>query len=367
MLRAARLGVSRFPSARSRTVDHIVPTQRSAAAVPRRDGRRDDCRRSSATAATSASACSAPDERHAGHRPRHRPGARADAAGHDDRVRRQPHLDARRARRDRVRHRHVAGARRARVAVPGARSAEGPPHRRQRPAAPRRLREGRDPRRSSAGSACKGGVGFAYEYGGDTIDAHDDGRADDDLQHVDRRRRARRLRQPRRDDVRLPARAAVRAAGRRVRARGRAGGVRWRRIRDARVRRPRSTFDAASIEPTVTWGINPGQSVGVDEPIAGGRRRRSARVHGVHARAARVQGTQIDVAFIGSCTNGRLSDLRGGGAHRPRPPRRAAREGAGRAGIAGGAAAPPKREGWTRSSSTPASSGAAPAARCAWR
>ena len=57
------------------------------------------------------------------------PGARADAAGDDDRVRRQPHLHARRARRDRVRHRHLAGARRAGLAVPGARSAEGAAHR----------------------------------------------------------------------------------------------------------------------------------------------------------------------------------------------------------------------------------------------
>ena len=36
---------------------------------------------------------------------------------------------------------------------------------------------------------------------------------------------------------------------------------------------PDATFDddvsipAAEIEPTVTWGINPGQSVGVNEPI----------------------------------------------------------------------------------------------------
>ena len=75
-----------------------------------------------------------------------------------------------------------------------------------------------------AGSASKGGVGFAYEYAGDTIDAHVDGRADDDLQHVDRGRRARRLRQPRRDDVRLPARPAVRAAGRGVRPRRARGG-----------------------------------------------------------------------------------------------------------------------------------------------
>src|SRR6185436_7919349 len=31
----------------------------------------------------------------------------------------------------------------------------------------------------------------------------------------------------------------------------------------------RVTFDAAAIEPTVTWGINPGQSVGVNEAIEG--------------------------------------------------------------------------------------------------
>ena len=75
----------------------------------------------------------------------------------------------------------------------------------------------------------------------------------------------------------------------------------------------------ASIRPTVTWGINPGQSVYVDEPLPspatadGSDRagdRRSARLHGVHRRAARFSGTRIDVAFVGSCTNARLSDLR---------------------------------------------------------
>ena len=126
----------------------------------------------------------------------------------------------------------------------------------------RRLREGRHPRRSSGGSACKGGVGFAYEYGGDDDRRDVDGRADDDLQHVDRRRRARRLRQSRRDDVRVPAGPAVRAAGRGVRSRACAW---WRSMASDRgrgVRRSRSTIDAAAIEPTVTWGINPGQSVG---------------------------------------------------------------------------------------------------------
>ena len=80
---------------------------------------------------------------------------------------------------------------------------------------------------------------------------------------------------------------------------------------------------------------------------------------------ARVQGTKIDVAFIGSCTNGRLSDLE-----------EAARVVKGhhvathvKALVVPGSQAVQPRGGGararTRSSATPASSGAAPAARCA--
>ena len=81
----------------------------------------------------------------------------------------------------------------------------------------------------------------------------------------------------------------------------------------------RSTIDAAAIRPTVTWGINPGQSVGVDEPLPDARRlpadrarRRSPKRSTSWGFSAGqpIAGTQIDVAFIGSCTNGRLSDLR---------------------------------------------------------
>jgi 3-isopropylmalate/(R)-2-methylmalate dehydratase large subunit len=67
-------------------------------------------------------------------------------------------------------------------------------------------------------------------------------------------------------------------------------------------------FDAAAIEPTVTWGINPGQSVGLSEPIAGSAEEEAFDFMGFRP-GARVEGTRIDVAFIGSCTNGRLSDL----------------------------------------------------------
>ena len=74
----------------------------------------------------------------------------------------------------------------------------------------------------------------------------------------------------------------------------------------------RVRIDAASIEPTVTWGINPGQSVGIGESLpsaAGDDAVDEALAFMGFAPGARVEGTPIDVAFIGSCTNGRLSDL----------------------------------------------------------
>ena len=73
----------------------------------------------------------------------------------------------------------------------------------------------------------------------------------------------------------------------------------------------RVTIDAGAIEPTVTWGINPGQSTGVGEsiPSAGDAAVDEALAFMGFAPGSRVVGTRIDVAFIGSCTNGRLSDL----------------------------------------------------------
>jgi 3-isopropylmalate/(R)-2-methylmalate dehydratase large subunit len=84
----------------------------------------------------------------------------------------------------------------------------------------------------------------------------------------------------------------------------------WRQIasdRDASYD-DRVAFDASAIEPTVTWGINPGQSVAVSEPIEAEPNDEALAFMGFRP-GARVQGTRIDVAFIGSCTNGRLSDL----------------------------------------------------------
>jgi 3-isopropylmalate/(R)-2-methylmalate dehydratase large subunit len=69
------------------------------------------------------------------------------------------------------------------------------------------------------------------------------------------------------------------------------------------------SLDAASIQPTVTWGINPGQSIPIDERIPS-TADEEALAFMDFRRGQPVKGTRIDVAFVGSCTNGRLSDLR---------------------------------------------------------
>jgi 3-isopropylmalate/(R)-2-methylmalate dehydratase large subunit len=77
-------------------------------------------------------------------------------------------------------------------------------------------------------------------------------------------------------------------------------------------------MDAGAIEPTVTWGINPGQSVGVSEKLPSpsdvGSDDKASIAEALEFMSFRggmpIAGTKIDVAFIGSCTNGRISDLR---------------------------------------------------------
>jgi 3-isopropylmalate/(R)-2-methylmalate dehydratase large subunit len=69
------------------------------------------------------------------------------------------------------------------------------------------------------------------------------------------------------------------------------------------------TLDAAEIRPTVTWGTNPGQSVAIDERLPAHADPDALAFMGFRAGQP-MKGTRIDVAFIGSCTNARLSDLR---------------------------------------------------------
>jgi 3-isopropylmalate/(R)-2-methylmalate dehydratase large subunit len=77
-------------------------------------------------------------------------------------------------------------------------------------------------------------------------------------------------------------------------------------------------FDAADISPTVTWGITPGQGIGVNEcvptleslPETERAIAREAYQYMKLNPGHPIAGTKVDVCFVGSCTNGRLSDLR---------------------------------------------------------
>ena len=86
---------------------------------------------------------------------------------------------------------------------------------------------------------------------------------------------------------------------------------------------PGATYDdvvrikAEDIPPVVTWGITPAQSIAIDAAIPsvdmfGENERESVREAYAYMDfkpGQPIAGTKIDVAFIGSCTNGRLSDF----------------------------------------------------------
>ena len=76
-------------------------------------------------------------------------------------------------------------------------------------------------------------------------------------------------------------------------------------------------FDAGAIEPTVTWGINPAQAIGIGESlptVAGVSESERASIQEALAymkleEGQPIKGLPIQVAFLGSCTNGRLGDF----------------------------------------------------------
>ena len=83
-----------------------------------------------------------------------------------------------------------------------------------------------------------------------------------------------------------------------------------------------ATFDddvvirAEELKPVVTWGVNPGQSIAIDEQVPAPDE--SAEPQAISDAldymglepGRPIAGMKVDVAFIGSCTNARLSDLR---------------------------------------------------------
>lgn len=77
-------------------------------------------------------------------------------------------------------------------------------------------------------------------------------------------------------------------------------------------------IDGRSLEPVVSWGITPSQSVSISDtlplitsfPKADQATATLAYKHMKLTEDKPIKGTPINVAFIGSCTNARLSDLR---------------------------------------------------------
>ncbi len=161
----------------------------------------------------------------------------------------------------------------------------------------------------------RGGVGFAYEYGGPAVEA----------MSIDERMTI--CNMSIEGGARIgyvnPDRATVEyLRGRRYAPSGEAferAAARWRATASdpGAAYADRVAIDATAIEPTVTWGINPGQSVAVGEPVPDPAAFDAAERGAVDEAIAfmglqpgrPIAGTRIDVAFIGSCTNGRVSDL----------------------------------------------------------
>jgi 3-isopropylmalate/(R)-2-methylmalate dehydratase large subunit len=90
--------------------------------------------------------------------------------------------------------------------------------------------------------------------------------------------------------------------------------ARWRELRtDAGARYDHEVhIDAGAVVPTVTYGTHPGMAIAIDAaiPAATNAQERRALDYMQSEPGHTMQGTPVDVVFVGSCTNSRLSDLR---------------------------------------------------------
>jgi 3-isopropylmalate/(R)-2-methylmalate dehydratase large subunit len=68
-------------------------------------------------------------------------------------------------------------------------------------------------------------------------------------------------------------------------------------------------IDGAAVRPRVTWGTNPGENAAIDGAVPAHADAASLAYMGL-ASGTTMKSIAVDQAFIGSCTNARISDLR---------------------------------------------------------
>ena len=210
-----------------------------------------------------------------------------------------------------------------------------------------------------------GMAGHAVEYAGETIARALDGEPDDDLQHDDRGRRPRRDDRARRDDLRVDRRSSrgprrPRGGGRRMAPAADRGGCGLRhRDRGRRRARSRRWSPGERTRPRSSRSPAP-----CPEPQSEPEERALRYMDLEPGRA--IREIQLDRVFIGSCTNSRIGDLREAASMvegRRVASTLSAMVVPGSAQVkAAGRGRGPRRGLPSRRAST----GAAPAARCAW-